>query len=556
MEIDRFHELLLLKRAMSIREKSRKHSQLTKEIRLIGRTDYSKIVSLGRDLESLKYNPSSPPVGGLNDEEIKRRCDGLLETLSDREMSLLLKQEMADAQVCGLCHALVKNFLSILNLSSPDNALPLPPAPPLSSRFRFSCGSHPITLLDGKCAEQNSLSSGVFYGELTQTTLFGTEKKAVAIKVGREGRDLTHECRVLRGLNEKSVDASKQFLHVLSLEMGQDTNDNRDGCCSRDYLVLEDFGHDLRVVMRTDNQSFRKKILVPLLLKLVQDLHHENVMHGDLKPQNVLIKSVGIGSYQLKLCDFDSARVVGEALSRDVSGGLKFTSSWVSPEVFHAAYGASKANPISSPSKNASALTGQSSGDDSLLIVSSLSIDLFSLGLMIEVLCRRSCDSSSTALPSVAEDSSYDELHDLLSNQERLYEKMESLHGGEKSQTEVVKQLLRLDPSSRGDISQILGQYQSIVEGTTGILRQKTHDQKIIELNELIVRLSEMVSTSGSDKLSRSDLEGCMSDQMTVISSLLDMKTSEIIDRLCGEGEEGRVEMLQNLRILIKERGL
>jgi len=63
-------------------------------------------------------------------------------------------------------------------------------------------------------------------------------------------------------------------------------------------------------------------------------------------------------------------------------------------------------------------------------IVSSFAIDLFSLGLLVEVLCRRECDASTTALPSphhMDPDRHHQELVDLFGNQERLYGVMESL---------------------------------------------------------------------------------------------------------------------------------
>ena len=62
--------------------------------------------------------------------------------------------------------------------------------------------------------------------------------------------------------------------------------------------------------MRQDNLKTRKTIFVPLLLETVSELHKMGVMDGDLKPQNILIKDNGGGSYQMKLCDFDCSRSV------------------------------------------------------------------------------------------------------------------------------------------------------------------------------------------------------------------------------------------------------
>ena len=106
-------------------------------------------------------------------------------------------------------------------------------------------------------------------------------------------------------------------------------------------------------------------------------------MHGDFKPQNILIKDNGGGSYQMKLCDFDCSRSVNPPtpIARDETGRIKLSSSWVSPEVFFAA-------------------CDQDSNGGCGEVLSSLAIDLFSLGLLIEVLCRPECGPSTTALPS------------------------------------------------------------------------------------------------------------------------------------------------------------
>ena len=144
MEIDRFHELLLLKRAMSIREKSQKYSKLTEEIRQVGKTDRLRMVELRKDRKSLKYNPSNPPDGSLNDEEMKSRCEKLMETLSELSVSLLTEDKIAEAEFCDHCHEVMK-ILSIQINPFPDNPLPIPP----TVNSLYSCVSHPIQIDEG-----------------------------------------------------------------------------------------------------------------------------------------------------------------------------------------------------------------------------------------------------------------------------------------------------------------------------------------------------------------------------------------------------------------------
>ncbi len=68
----------------------------------------------------------------------------------------------------------------------------------------------------------------------------------------------------------------------------------------------------LCIVMR------RKTIFVPLLLETISELHKTNMMHGDLKPQNIFIKANGAGCYQMKLCDFDCCRLINILQSQEI----------------------------------------------------------------------------------------------------------------------------------------------------------------------------------------------------------------------------------------------
>ena len=81
VEIDLFQELLAMIRAMSIREKRLKYMKLSEEIR-----QDRLNATLRADRVSLQYNPSSPPLGSLSEEELKTRCDSLLEKLSERDI--------------------------------------------------------------------------------------------------------------------------------------------------------------------------------------------------------------------------------------------------------------------------------------------------------------------------------------------------------------------------------------------------------------------------------------------------------------------------------------
>ena len=52
-----------------------------------------------------------------------------------------------------------------------------------------------------------------------------------------------------------------------------------------------------------------KDILIILrsIVHSLRILHRENIVHGDLKPDNILIKMTGTGTYTAKLIDFDDS---------------------------------------------------------------------------------------------------------------------------------------------------------------------------------------------------------------------------------------------------------
>ena len=66
-----------------------------------------------------------------------------------------------------------------------------------------------------------------------------------------------------------------------------------------------------------------------LLLKIIADslarLHEHGVVHADLKPNNILIKESGTGSFVAKIIDFDSSYLVGnQPDSEEVQGDMPY----------------------------------------------------------------------------------------------------------------------------------------------------------------------------------------------------------------------------------------
>ncbi|MEQ2250250.1 Serine/threonine-protein kinase D1, partial [Ilyodon furcidens] len=65
------------------------------------------------------------------------------------------------------------------------------------------------------------------------------------------------------------------------------------------------------------------------ILVALRNLHFKNIVHCDLKPENVLLASAD-SFPQVKLCDFGFARIIGEkSFRRSVVG----TPAYLAPEV-------------------------------------------------------------------------------------------------------------------------------------------------------------------------------------------------------------------------------
>ena len=139
------------------------------------------------------------------------------------------------------------------------------------------------------------------------------------------------------------------------------------------YVVLEKFGINLSDYLKNNlvEKTYRR-ILFKQLCYCVKALHDRGVMHGDLKPQNILIKESG--GLHLKLCDFDNSCIVGEIFP--CSGtNLKFTKEWTAPELF----------------KGRATAGG--------VLTASLDIDIFSLGLVCSLILDPRSATISAILP-------------------------------------------------------------------------------------------------------------------------------------------------------------
>ncbi|XP_051901273.1 serine/threonine-protein kinase D3-like isoform X6 [Pristis pectinata] len=160
---------------------------------------------------------------------------------------------------------------------------------------------------------------GVVYG--------GKHRKSardVAIKVIDKLRFPTQRESQLR--NEVTILQDLQHPGVVNLDAVFEDTD-------RVFVVMEKLHGDmLEMILSSQNSRLPErltKFLTTQILEALRYLHSKNIVHCDLKPENVLLASDDPYP-QVKLCDFGFARIIGEkSFRRSVVG----TAAYLAPEV-------------------------------------------------------------------------------------------------------------------------------------------------------------------------------------------------------------------------------
>ncbi|KAM4625096.1 serine/threonine-protein kinase D1 [Polymixia lowei] len=160
---------------------------------------------------------------------------------------------------------------------------------------------------------------GIVYG--------GKHRKSgrdVAIKIIDKLRFPTKQESQLR--NEVAILQNLHHSGVVNLDCMFETPE-------RVFVVMEKLHGDmLEMILSSEKGRLPERItkfLVTQILVALRHLHFKNIVHCDLKPENVLLASAD-SFPQVKLCDFGFARIIGErSFRRSVVG----TPAYLAPEV-------------------------------------------------------------------------------------------------------------------------------------------------------------------------------------------------------------------------------
>ncbi|CAH2238133.1 jg22061 [Pararge aegeria aegeria] len=160
---------------------------------------------------------------------------------------------------------------------------------------------------------------GIVYGGMHRDT-----DRPVAIKVIDKLRFPTKQEAQLK--NEVAILQNLSHPGVVNLERMFETPE-------RIFVVMEKLKGDmLEMILSHEKGRLTERItkfIVAQILVALKHLHEKNIVHCDLKPENVLLSSDETFP-QVKLCDFGFARIIGEkSFRRSVVG----TPAYLAPEV-------------------------------------------------------------------------------------------------------------------------------------------------------------------------------------------------------------------------------
>jgi len=162
---------------------------------------------------------------------------------------------------------------------------------------------------------------GIVYGGVHRMS-----GRSVAIKVIDKMRFPTKQETALK--NEVSILQNLHYPGVVNLERMFETPE-------RIFVVMEKLRGDmLEMILSSEQARLSERItkfLVTQILVALKHLHTKNIVHCDLKPENVLLSSDS-DFPQVKLCDFGYARIIGKKSFRKSIVG---TPAYLAPEVLY-----------------------------------------------------------------------------------------------------------------------------------------------------------------------------------------------------------------------------
>jgi len=364
---------------------------------------------------------------------------------------------------------------------------------PLTSSL-YSCKSHPIEIDEEHPIRIDRVLRGFFLNGVKRERINVIIKLTPQLSESQsemkgEG-EFKGELSILKRLqsNPGSKSPSRYIVDLL---------DHSSTSTGISYLVLEEFGEPLNNFFPKKMTSAVQLTIAKHILSAVNWLHGQKIVHCDLKPDNILVRDEGGGYVNLKLCDFDSARDIGEPFPCEVGVTvvdgmtvnipmLKFTRFWVCPEVYdfnrsnHTQSGVKSISPSSSSSPSTLSVTPQ--------------MDIFNVGLVL--ICLLSPENERSVSMTVLPENEIDFL-DSLTNPDSSYLRNKVLNLRE-IYHESLLSLCCFDSSQRGSLSVVLRKLESV--GLTGLQNEvptKSLLKKLVDKVETLPDVNQLGDTAG-----------------------------------------------------------
>ncbi len=324
-----------------------------------------------------------------------------------------------------------------------------------------------IPFVSTQSEKSNPLYDGIWSGTLNNLG----KDLAVIVKENARTRSIYHEALIFRHL-QSHKDTITGCIHMYGLDLQEPPS----------FIVFERFGINLhtKLALQKNMDIGKKRLIMKNIVRAVADLHGLGVMHGDIKPQNILVNEDDV-----KLCDLDSARIISEnnifAFDSETNK-LKCSPSWISPEVYTA-----------------------SNDHQGGVAEASFAIDMFSLGLIVALL-----EDKSNHYPGgiVLPPGDTQEYHQALTDQAYLYDSVLHVDSGAVFY-DIIVSMCSFDQSLRPTSAEVF----RIVEGKTSLTAytnsQKKTENQIHFLQDQVIRRLDNIA----------DILHQFSDKMTELAA-------------------------------------
>ncbi len=293
-----------------------------------------------------------------------------------------------------------------------------------------------IPFMPSKNDKNNPSLDGIWSGTIHMLDVDVIVKEAI------RKRDIANEAAILKQL-QACKDSSTGCIKMYGV----------DHQLPPSFIVIERFGINLRVKLLNNPRMDIKlrRIILENMLKAIADLHGLFVMHGDIKPQNILVDE----NYNIKLCDFDSARMINEDSSfpcDPITKKYKFSPEWASPEVYSGSNGHLRA---------------------------SFAIDMFSVGLIAALLEDKSNHYPNGIVLPVCDTWEY---HQALTDESFLHTNVLKLDSSALFR-DTIYNLCSLDPTVRPSSNEVL----RIIFDKTSSTRHVEAQNQVHFLQDLVI---------------------------------------------------------------------